>query len=102
MVPHERSLVNRLVNKPFVLLGINSDEEKRILKTYMFQEGVTWRSWWDRGIDGPITKMWNVHSWPRNYVLDEKGIIRFKNVYGERLDRAVDALLRELDEKSKK
>jgi hypothetical protein len=28
MYPHERSLVNRLAGKPFVLLGINSDDDR--------------------------------------------------------------------------
>ena len=32
MYPHERSLVERLKDKPFVLLGINSDPKKNIVE----------------------------------------------------------------------
>jgi hypothetical protein len=96
MVPHERSLVNRLKNKPFALLGINSDPDKIELKKAMEKEQITWRSWWDGGTtEGPIAARWNVTSWPTIYVLDDRGVIRYKNVRGEELDKAVDALLKE-------
>ena len=32
MYPHERSLVKRLENQPFALIGVNSDEDKEALK----------------------------------------------------------------------
>jgi hypothetical protein len=36
---------------------------------------------------------------PTIYVLDGKGVIRFMNVRGEEMDRAVDSLLEELAKK---
>ena len=30
MYPHERSLVKRLANQPFVLIGVNSDPKTRL------------------------------------------------------------------------
>ena len=99
MVPHERSLVKRLEGKSFALLGINSDGDKEQLKTAMKQEQITWRSFWDRSTEGPIATAWNVRGWPTIYVLDHKGVIRYKDVRGEAMDKAVDALLKELEEK---
>ena len=103
MYPHERSLVKRLADKPFALLGINSDTDKEKLKEAMEKEQITWRSWWGgkEGTSGPIAKAWNVHSWPTIYVLDQEGVIRYKNVRGEKLDDAVDALLKEMGKKEK-
>ena len=96
MYPHERSLVKRLENKPFALLGINSDPRER-LREVMKKENITWRSWWDGGnTSGPIARAWNVSGWPTIYVLDHKGVIRFKGVRGEQMDKAVDQLLDEL------
>jgi len=102
MYPHERSLVKRLADKPFALIGINSDKDKDKLKARMKEENITWRSFWNGplGTGGPISKAWNVRGWPTIYVLDHKGVIRYKNVRGEKMDEAVDALLAEL-EKSK-
>ena len=80
MYPHERSLVKRLENKPFALLGINSDQDKESLKEAMKKEQIIWRSWWDQSTEGPIASKWNVQGWPTIYVLDAKGVIRYKNV----------------------
>ena len=98
MYPHERSLVKRLAGKPFALLGVNSDRDRDALKEVMAKEEITWRSWWDGGSTrGPIAGQFNVSSWPRIYVLDAKGVIRCKGVRGAAMDKAVDALLAEID-----
>ena len=97
MYPHERSLVKRLEGQPFALLGINSDRDREALKKVMEKQGITWRSFWNGGgTGGPISSAWNVRGWPTIYVLDHKGVIRYKNVRGERMDEAVDALLAEM------
>jgi hypothetical protein len=102
MYPHERSLVKRLADKPFALLGVNSDPDKDELRKVLAKEGITWRSFWDGGsTDGPIQRAWNVHSWPTVYVLDAKGVIRYKDVRGEPLEKAVDALLEEMNGRQK-
>ena len=99
MYPHERSLVERMKDKPFALLGINSDSNINELKEVLKKEKITWRSFWNEGsTNGPIAKAWNVHAWPTIYVLDAKGVIRSKNVRGEKLDEAVDELIKEMGE----
>ena len=103
MYPHERSLVKRLEGKPFALLGINSDQNRDQLKDVLKKEEITWRSWWDGGnTNGPIATKWNVYGWPTIYVLDDKGVIRYKNVRGEAMDKAVNALLAEMGVKVEK
>ena len=98
MYPHERSLVARMKDKPFALLGINSDPKERLLETIK-REKMTWRSWWDGGnTRGPIATKWNVRGWPTIYVLDHEGVIRYKGVRGEAMDKAVDTLLTEMEE----
>lgn len=99
MYPHERSLVERLKSKPFALIGVNSDEDREKLKKRLLQEKITWRSFWDgpKGPEGPITTAWNVRGHPTVYVLDHKGVIRFKHVREKTLDEAVNLLLAELE-----
>ena len=95
MYPHERSLVARMKDEPFALIGINSDRDKTALKQVMKKENITWRSFWNgpMGTSGPISKAWGVRGWPTIYVLDDQGIIRYKNVRGASMDKAVDALV---------
>jgi hypothetical protein len=103
MYEHERSLVKRLADKQFALLGVNSDKDKDELKTAMEKEHITWRSWWNgpEGTGGALSKKWNVQGWPTIYVLDAKGVIRYKNVRGEKMDEAVDKLLKEMEGEKK-
>jgi peroxiredoxin len=96
MYPHERSLVERLKDKPFALIGVNSDPRDKV-KDAMQREKISWRSFWDGGnTNGPIATRWNVRAWPTIYVLDQEGVIRYKNVRGEAMDKAVDELLAKL------
>src|SRR5712671_6499423 len=100
MYPHERSLVKRLEGGAFALLGINTDRKDH-LKRVIKKENMTWRSWWDGGdTSGPIASKWNVRSWPTTYVLDQNGVIRYKNVREKEMDEAVDTLLKELEKES--
>ena len=101
MYPHERSLVERLADEPFALIGVNSDSDLDALRPRLEEEGITWRSFWNgpEGTRGPISTAWDVRGWPTIYVLDAEGVIRFKNVRGKALDAAVDELLAELKAK---
>ena len=101
MYPHERSLVKRLANQPFALLGVNSDSDRDELRKTLKEEQITWRSWWDDGsVNGPIQTEWQVAQRPAIYMLDAHGIIRHKNVEADDLDRIIDAMLDELAAKS--
>jgi hypothetical protein len=106
MYPHERSLVKAMENKPFALLGINSDGSKEELKKVIEKENMTWRSWFDGGnTSGPIAKQWEVQGWPTLVVVDHKGIIRHKWVGspGEAtLDQSIEKIVKEAEEDAKK
>ena len=64
---------------------------------------MTWASFWNgpKGSAGPLARAWNVRHWPTIYVLDDRGVIRFKNPTPKELNAAVDELLEELDKKVK-
>ncbi len=96
MYPHERSLVARMKDKPFTILGVNSDPVERYKKAIK-ENNITWPSFWDGGkTGGPIATAWAVTGWPTIYILDAKGVIRYKNARGEAMDEAVDALMKEM------
>jgi hypothetical protein len=96
---HERSLVRRLQGKPFALLGVNCDDERDIVKEVVRRERLTWRSWWDPGYgQGPICTRWGRGHWPVLFVLDHRGMIRYRHLPPRFLDEVVERLLRELEE----
>src|SRR5438874_13226838 len=76
MYPHERSLVEKYQDRPFVILGVNSDASRELVKQVSEKEKLTWRSFWDGGsTDGPIARRWNVSGWPTIYLIDHNGVI---------------------------
>jgi hypothetical protein len=52
------------------------------------------------GASGGVIPDLNVRVYPTIYVVDARGVIRDKDVRGKFLDQAVDALLKELEERS--
>jgi thiol-disulfide isomerase/thioredoxin len=104
MYPQERALVKRHEGKPFALLGVNSDADRDKAKQHVKEEKNDWRCFWNgpQGPRGPIARAWNVRGWPSLFVLDGKGVIRYKDLRGKELDEAVDALLAEMESGKKK
>jgi RNA polymerase sigma factor (sigma-70 family) len=92
--PDHRKLVERMVGKPFAFIGVYCDDDLARGKAEVEKYGITWPSFRDKR-DGPITRNWNVRSWPNVWVLDRRGVIRYRDVRGRDLDEAVDKLLRE-------
>ena len=93
--------MKRLAGQPFALIGVNADANKDTIKRERGRQNVNWRSFWNGplGPNGPINKNWKVGYIPAVYVIDAKGVIRFANVYGESLDKAVESLLAETKKK---
>jgi len=81
------------------MLGVNSDEDREAIKKVMIEENITWPSWWDQSTSGPIYTTWQVELRPAIHILDEKGVIRYKNILPEEIDDAIDSLLAELSDK---
>ncbi|MGD9645806.1 MAG: redoxin domain-containing protein [Pirellulales bacterium] len=92
MFPHERVMLQKFADKPFAIVGVNTDTRERYQQV-LAQRKVTWPSFYD-GPGGPISQRWNVTSIPEIYVLNAEGVICYKELRGEALERAVETLLR--------
>lgn len=97
MYPHERSLVRTLADKPFAIVGINSDKSPTIAKDVCVPKNISWRSFMNVQGDQKISDKWKVAGWPTTYLIDKDGVIRFKNLRGDKLDRAIEVLMAEMD-----
>jgi len=92
--------VTNLKDKPFALLGVHvGGSTVKQLKEIVEKEKITWRSFVDAGNAGagPIATKWNLSSTPTFYLIDHKGVIRYKwaGPPGEKaLDAALDKLLK--------
>jgi len=97
-VPEERAMADRLKEKPFALLGVNSDEKIEAARKAAKDSGMTWPSWSDGAPDGgPIGDRYHIRSFPTVFVIDAKGLIRAKQAAGgETLEKLVGELLAEV------
>ena len=94
MIPHERAMVEKFKSKPFALISVSADDEKKELEEFIAKEPMPWTHWWE-GPDASFIKQWNVRFFPTIYVIDAKGVIRHKGIRGEELEKAVEKLLSE-------
>jgi peroxiredoxin len=98
MFPHERSLVKRMQDRPFALIGVNADRNREdAQKRIEEKKEINWRSFFDDG--GKIARSWRVQGYPTIYVLDHNGVIRYREVRDRDMDQAVEALLKEAEAK---
>jgi hypothetical protein len=98
MYPHERTLVKKLADMPFALIGVNSDNDLDSIRETIKEENISWRSFWngEEGTRGPISQAWNVKGWPTIYVLDADGKIHYKGHGGPEIDETIAKLLGEM------
>ena len=99
MYGHERSLVQRYQGRPFALVGVNTDADAETLKKVQEEEHMTWRSWFD-GHGGPITRQWKITGFPTLYLIDAKGMIRFRHEgapSAAELDAEIETLVKEAE-----
>lgn len=100
MYPDERELVERLKGRAFAILSVTMDETVNTLRQSIDKGEITWRCWWDGGVNGPICKAWDIRQYPTVYVLDPAGVIRYKSVQGHYLKKSVELLMNDLKEKN--
>jgi peroxiredoxin len=97
LYPQEREQVARLKDKPFVMLSVVTDSDSETVRKSIQSGEITWKCWWDTDPAGPICRGWNVRKFPTLYIIDGRGIIRFKDPSSARLTSAIDTLVREME-----
>jgi thiol-disulfide isomerase/thioredoxin len=98
-VPHEREIVEKLTGRPFVLIGVNGDEEQLNARSAVERVGIPWRSFASdaSGRRGGIPAAWNVYSWPTTFAIDYTGVIRHINLRGKKLDEPLEEMVKEAE-----
>jgi hypothetical protein len=79
--------------KPFAVIGVNTGHfEAKKLKEVMDREKLNWRSFVNQET---ISAQWNNPGTPMYYVIDHRGVIRYK-WFGYPGEKAIDTALTEL------
>ena len=95
--------MTNLKDKPFALIGVHiGGLNAKQLKEVMDKQQITWRSFVDAGNAGagPIATKWNLSATPTLYVIDHKGVIRYKwaGAPGAKvIDAALDKVMKQAE-----
>lgn len=86
-------------DKPFAVIGVNANRyDSKKLKEVMDHEKLNWRSFADTADGdglGKISSAWNLQGTPTLFVLDHKGVIRYRWL-GSPGEKVVDEALKKL------
>ena len=85
-------------DKPFALIGVNSDDVPRAKKA-IEENKLNWRSFQNspEGAETPISKDWYVSGWPTIVVLDAEMRIRYRGHNGHAASDVAKQLVEELE-----
>jgi thiol-disulfide isomerase/thioredoxin len=75
-VPILRDLNKKYAGKPFQLVGISSDNDEDVWKTFIAAQHMEWSEYID--LSDEVQRAFKIESFPTYIVLDKDGVIRFR------------------------
>ena len=75
-VPILRDLNKKYAGKPFQLVGISSDNDEDVWKTFIAAQRMDWSEYID--LSDEVQQAFKIESFPTYIVLDKDGVIRFR------------------------
>ena len=98
MYPGNRKLLEEYAGRPFAIVSVMGDETIDTVSAAIADGTITWPVWWDGSRPGPIASRWNVRGWPEIYLVDHRGIIRYRELRGDMLNQAVAELVQKAEQ----
>src|SRR5262249_18299991 len=75
-VPILRNLNKKYAGKPFQLVGVSSDDDEDVWRTFTEAQKMDWQQYID--LSGKVLEAFKIESFPTYIVLDKDGVIRFR------------------------
>ncbi len=94
-------MVGKMAGRPFTLLGINSDQDRSVLKKKFEKEKITWPNILE-GKEHAVSREWNVHVYPTIYLIDADGVIRQRDINGPGFEGDVEKMVAEAEKRKGK
>ena len=102
-LPRLRATLKKFEDQPLQVIGISLDdtreEAESVLKHHDFPAV---HSWHEAGADHPVGVLYNVQELPTWYLIDANGIIRARDPFGEKLEIAVEKIVKKMELEDKR
>ncbi|MXV77348.1 redoxin domain-containing protein [Candidatus Poribacteria bacterium] len=92
-LPNVQKTYQKYKDKKFQIIGISLDRSITALDTFLKKNELPWVHYWDD--EGKISNQYRVTAIPSMFLIDGKGVIHTTNLRGAKLEKAVDALVKE-------
>ncbi len=94
MIPSTRKLVERHKGRPFAFVSVSVDDTRATLAGFLKRTAMPWTHWWD-GSCGEAAATWGVMAYPTVFVIDHKGVVRYRQI-DESKDNALEKVIEQL------
>ena len=94
--PQQLELLKKYSGRPFSIVALSGDDDVETVKQHLATHSLPWTHWFN-GPEGGVLDDWNVQAFPMVYVIDAAGVIRHRNIHGDELNKAVEALVKEAE-----
>ena len=93
-MPNVKNVYAKYHDKGFEIIGISLDDKQSKFDGYVESQQMPWPQIFDgKGWQSELGALYAVSAIPSTYILDREGIIRYKNVRGGDLEKAVKGLI---------
>lgn len=90
-----RQMMERLASKGLAVIGVSGDERPETVVNFVKEQNIPWVNWFGGTKNDSVLRKWNVRWLPTVYIIDRKGMIRYKQIAASELESAVTTLLAE-------
>jgi len=81
-IPTVKNVKKKFANRGFELVGISSDDDEDVWRTFVESKQMDWHEYID--LSGDVLQAFNIDSFPTYVVLDKDGVIRYRQSgYGD-------------------
>lgn len=95
-LPHLQEIYSAHAAEGFEIVGISLDSDAELAADYVAEKEISWpTAHAPDGWQGGIVTSYGVNALPSTWLYDRKGVLRYYNVHGDDLGRAVEELLAE-------
>jgi peroxiredoxin len=95
-LPNLKAVYRDFKDRGFEILGISLDTKKSLLGDFLAKAALPWKiacSW--NGWDDATVKLYQISATPSTWLIDRRGVVRYCDVRGDELRKAVETLVAE-------
>ena len=79
-IPHIRRIAEKFSGQPFTVLSINLDKDEDKWRSFVKSNDMTWPQARDGGLNGPVSRLFNVTAIPATFTIDADGELEDQHV----------------------